>query len=216
MVNRILKLDYIPEKLLNLGERKYFKKNQIIIQTGDPFDHVYILVKGEIIISKYTKQDLMSYQFLLIPPFIIGELPVISQDVATNIFQCLSNVEVLSISRQTLLNTIQSDFNIVKFLFELNQYKQKNIIKLSFEHATLTSESQIIQLLLDFSKNFGINIDGKIKINYRLKHQFISDFIGVTRLTTIHVLKKLEQNNLISIANGKYYINDIDGLKNLI
>lgn len=214
MPQKILKMDNIPEKLLKAGQKRYFKKNQIIIHAGDLLDHVYILVKGKILVLANSKQGSLIYDFLLVPQCIIGESYVINQEHITATFKCLSNVEVLMISKHTLLDMMESDFSITKYLYKITSSKFENIIKQAREYATLSAESRIILILIDFAEKLGENIDGRIKINYQLSHQFISDFVGVTRLTTINALRKLEQNNLITISDGYYYLDDIDALKN--
>lgn len=73
MYRKILKKDNIPEKLLNLGERKYLKKNEIIVNSGDILDNIYILVKGKIVAMTISINGSLIYNNLLLPYYIIGE-----------------------------------------------------------------------------------------------------------------------------------------------
>lgn len=72
----------------------------------------------------------------------------------------------------------------------------------------------ICRLLLTFAANFGKETEGKTKLNIKISQQFISEMLGVTRGTTIKVINKLKELNLIEQTNGYYYIKDLQRLKN--
>lgn len=216
MSNKILKMDNIPEKLLNAGEIKYLEKNEILIHAGDVLDCIYILVKGKILVISNSKTGNMIYDFLYISPCIIGEVSVIKKIEIAVSFKCLDAVKVIKINKNVLINILKTDFDLIMYLYETTYNKFINIESQARENATLSSIDRIVKMLVEFSELLGTDIDGKIKINYKLRHQFISDFLGVTRLTTMNALKKLEQNNLITISNGYYYVNNLDSLKNFI
>lgn len=215
MTHKIFRMDNIPEKLINNGEKKYFKKNEIIFNPGDIPDYICVLVKGSLIEITNSYKGSLFYDFLILPPCTIGHAHALSKKEMTATFKCLEDVEVIKISIDTLANIIKSDVEVTTFLhnvtFKLFEYY-------SFQtraYATLSSQEIIEKTLIEFSEIFGKEIDGKIKINYNLNHQFISNLVGVTRLTTMHALRKLEKKNIITISDGVYYINDLSAISNI-
>ncbi len=68
-------------------------------------------------------------------------------------------------------------------------------------------------LLLNFAKAIGEQQEQKIKLKLRMTHQFISDLLGINRVTGVRILKKLKEMNLIEQSRHYFYITDPEGLK---
>lgn len=215
MPNKIFKMSNVPKKLIDAGEKEYYKKNDIIIHAGDLLDSIYILVKGKIVVITYTLTGVMVYDFLLVPPCVIGQTHALNKKEMSATLKCIEDVEVLKISLSTLINILKSDINIVMYLYEITFKLVENYSYQAREYATLSSEEQIAHILVEFAEVLGEEIDGKIKINFKFSHQFIGDFVGVTRQTAITIFKKLKQRNIISKSNGYYYINNLAALKDI-
>lgn len=211
---KILKTDNIPEKLYSVGEKKYFKKNEIIINSGDILDYCYILVKGSILLIKNSKCGSLIYTCLLVPPCILGEIHVISKEKMEPTHKCIENVEVIKIHRNTLLNILSSDTDFLVFYLQNILLSKLNIIaEQASDYATMSSEKRITKILIEFAEFFGKHVDGKIKITYKISQQFISNLTGVKRGSAVRAFDKLKEKKLIDFSNGFYYILDIDLLK---
>lgn len=214
MPHRILKMCNIPTKLINAGKKKYFKKNDIVIHSGDLLDNIYILIKGKILVITNAINGSLAYDFLLIPPCVIGQTHAINKKEMTATLKCIEDVEVLQISLTDLLNILKCDNSIFMYLYKITFNLVENYSYQAREYATLSSEGRIACILSELAEVLGENVDNKIKINFKISHQFISNFTGVTRQTTINVLKKLKQRNIITVIDGYYYVNDLKALKN--
>lgn len=215
MTHKIFRMDNVPDNLINAGEKKSFKKNEIVFKLGDIPNCIYILVKGSLIEITNSYKGSLFYDFLILPPCTIGHAHALNKKEMAATFKCLEDSEVIKISIDTLTNILKSDIDAFMYLhnvsFKLFEY-------FSFQtraYATLSSQEIIEKTLIEFSEIFGKEIDGKIKINYNLNHQFISNLVGVTRLTTMHALRKLEKKNIITISDGVYYINDLSAISNI-
>lgn len=213
MSYKIIKTDNIPEKLYDIGEIECFKKNNIFINSGDTLDYCYILVKGSILLIKNSKSGSQIYTCLLVPPCILGEMHVISNKKMEPTHKCLENIEVIKIPRDTLLNIIKSDIDLLVYLQNIFLLKMDIMAEQASDYATMTAEERITKILIEFAEFFGKQIDGKTKINYKISQQFISNLTGVKRGTTVRAFDKLKEKKLIEFSNGFYYIVDLDLLK---
>lgn len=213
MKHKLLMMDDIPEKLLNIGERRFFKKNEIIFHIGDKPDYFYILVKGKIISISNTKNGSMVYDAIILPPCIIGESCTINNEEIPSTFKCLNNVELIKITKNILLDCYKSDIDVALYMYGVTSSKLKNVMLQNLEYTTLSSEQRIIQVLIEFAEILGKKTDGKIKINFKMSQQFISDLVGVNRRTTSRTFDKLYNDNILENNCGNYYIKDIDLLK---
>lgn len=210
MDHKILKMENIPKKFFNLGVRKYYKKNEFLIQAGEYLDNMYILVDGEVVQITNSKSGTMIYDFLILAPSIISVNNKYKRTIAYSSFKCIKNCEIIVINKNTVDNIIEKD-NELKTYLEAIYYK---FIDIFVERGgVLTAEERMTNLLIEFAEKFGETINGKIKINYILSQQFISDLLGVSRRTTCKLIKKLKDDNLIEYYEDHYYIKNIELLK---
>lgn len=213
MNKKILKNDNVPKKLYEVGEREFFKKNDIIIHSGETIDYFYILVSGSILIISNTSDGSLVYHYLLIPPSIICEVHAIYKKEVGPTLKCLDDVEVIKISRNTILNLLKTDEEITRYMNELIFSYVHISSHQSIDYATLSSNERIANSLVEFAETLGEQIDGKIKINYKISQQFISNFTGVKKITTYRIFEKLKGNNILEYFDGYYYIKNLDLLK---
>jgi hypothetical protein len=50
-------------------------------------------------------------------------------------------------------------------------------------------------------------------LNFKISHQFIGHLLGINRITSIKIIKKLKGMNYIEQIDGYYYIKDLNGLE---
>lgn len=215
MSGKIIKTDRIPKKLYNYGERKFFKKNSIIIQSGDFIDYIYILVKGSILILSNTKSGSTIYHFLLVPPCPFGLIHAINKKEVIPTIKCLDNVEVIKISRNTVLSLMESDIDISTCLQNQMFSSIQAMNNQAINYASLTSEERITKALIEFADVLGEQVDDNIKINYKISLQFIGNFTGVKRTTTYRIFEKLREKDIIEFIDSYYYIKNLDLLKKI-
>lgn len=216
MQYKILKMDDIPEKLFSIGERRFFRKNEVILNCGDKPDFFYILIKGKVLSISYSNDGSIIYDALILPPNIVGESCIIKNEEISSTFKCLENVEIIKINRNSLMNTLRTDFEITMYLYKITSNKIDTFSLQANKLATLSSEERIAQILLEFAELLGKSVNGKTKINFKITQQFISDLAGVKRITTARIFDKLKHENILEFIDGNYYVNDINLLKRYI
>lgn len=209
----VLKSANIPKKLYTVGEKQYFKKDDIIIHSGDIIDCFYILVKGSILCISYTIYGSFIYNFLLVPPSIFAEIQVINKKEMNPTFKCLENIEVIKINRNALFDLFNSDPEIQTYIQNNIFLKMEIMAQQKLKHATLSAEDKIAFLLVEFAEELGKEVNGTIKINYHISQEFIGNFAGVQRITTYRFFEKLKENDTLEFLDGYYYIKNMDLLK---
>lgn len=216
MQHKIFKMDDIPEKLLSSGKKVFFKKDEIIFHSGDKPAFFYILVKGKVISISNTKSGAMIYDVLVLPPCIIGESCIINNEEIPSTFKCLDNVELIKITKNVLLDIYKTDIDVALYLHGVTSNKFKSLMLQNIDYSTLSSEQRIVQVLIEFAELLGKNFEGKVKINFKITQQFISDIVGVKRITTSRTFEKLKHDNVLELIDGIYYVKDIALLKHYL
>lgn len=205
----------IPKNLLNIGDKKYFEINDIFVHQGEIINQLYILIKGKIIVYHENRDGTSHYHNLLISPCLMGELNVIAQTEMPFNYKCVEKSELIVIRRDTLINIMKTDFDITLFLYSLNSKYSFNAEKLIRQYSDFSCENRVIKLFSEFTEAFGVQVNDKIKINYKFTQQFISDLANVKRATTVRTLRKLKEKKIIEYSKGKYYILDFNLLKKI-
>lgn len=213
MYKKILKMENPPEKLINIGEKILFKKNENLYDAGDKIDNVYILVKGKMLVITDYMNGSSIYEFILVPNCVITEMCVVNDIVSPSTFKCIENSEIIKISKDTLEEVLNTDNNITKYLYRVTSNLLYRFMIQAREYATLNAQERIVNILIEFAEEFGHNSNGKIKITYKISQQFISNLVGVKILTTARILKNLKEENIVDYNNGYYYIKDLESLK---
>lgn len=210
---KILKMNNIPEKLVNIGEIKHYKKNDIVIQPGYLLEYMYVLINGELTLFRNTSDGKVNHAALVLPPYIIGKtVHQYSSMSFLSTVKCVKNSEIIIINKNTLNKTIESDIEFAKFIFNLPCYVI-NYLKANTEFQCLSNEKKIKFFLTEFAEEFGEIKNNKIKINYKITQPFINNLTGIELRTIANVLKKLRDENILEYYNGYYYISDLSLLK---
>lgn len=116
---KIINLDSIPAELFEAGEKKYYRKNDILLDVGEIPQEILILLKGTVLTVKENSDgdiDILQIFKPLIPLF---DQFLVSSNKSSVKFICYSDTEVIYISKSEFINLINNNTNITKFFSRL-------------------------------------------------------------------------------------------------
>lgn len=215
-LNKVLTMKDMPEVFFKIGEKRIFKKNEVLKNTNENFEGAFILIKGCIADKSYSDKGLQVIRFVLKPPCIIGEIYAITDSMSYSQFICLENSELLFIEKNKLLNLLKSDDKAFKFIFESLHKKMVIFIGQTNEIVFLHADMKVACVINEFATEYGEEFEGYIKINFNLTQQLISELIGVNRATVIRSVSKLIEKNIISYAGRTFIVKDLEALRYFI
>ncbi|MCG1025836.1 MULTISPECIES: Crp/Fnr family transcriptional regulator [Dehalobacter] len=213
-ISEKLLFDNISEKLLDVGEEFFFAKNKILVSPGDVPDGFYYLKDGRVKACTYSPKGNENILGLIEKGCIFLESNTLFSIPSDCYFKTIEPSNLLFFKKEDLLNLLKTDFDVTLLILQSITCKFLANLHSVNELLVYDSEWRICHLLLTFADNFGIEIENKIKLNIKISQQFISDMLGVTRGTTIKMINKLKELNLIEQTNGYYFIKDLQRLKN--
>ena len=202
----------LEQKLRKAGRTHSFAADQEVFATGDAADFLPIVLSGsvkmihflepgkEVIIGVFEEGEM----FAVPPVFDGGKYP------ATAI--AMEDTKLLLISRRNFLEILRlsSDFSfaVIEWMCAMLREKTATIQNL----ATASPEHRVGTVLLKLAeKHFG---EGPVRITHR--RQDIARMSGLTTETTIRVIRRLADKNLISIEHGKIIIESTEPLRQLL
>jgi len=212
--SHILKFRDIPKKLLDVGEELFIAKNEVVFSQGDVPDRFYYIKDGRIKNYKYSPRGNEQIICLLEKGSIFLESGVLFNIPIDSYFKTMEDSCLISFMKKDLLDLLATDIDVTVYIIQSVSFKFHNYEYCFDELQFFDTEWRICSLLLTFADNFGLEVENKIKLNLKISQQFISNILGVNRGTTIKMINKLKELNLIEQTNGYYFIKDLQRLKN--
>ena len=199
--------------LKRLARRKSYSENQIIFSEGDQSDFLPVVERGKIKMVRYPDVDkeviigiFESGEMFAIPPVFDGA-PYPSTAVA------MEETTLLLLYRKDFLHLLKESsefsFAVIAWMCEMLREKTATIKNL----ATASPEQRVGNVLLRLAEKEGA-ADASVKIS--LRRQDIAEMAGLTTETTIRVIRKLAEKNLVKIVHGKIILEQSTRLRRFL
>lgn len=211
--SRILKLEHSSKKLIGSGKEVFYKKNEFVSSPGDILDEFYYVKKGRVLAIEYSFTGRERIVYLFEKGSIFLESNVIF-DIPSEIhFKAAEDTCLIRIKKKDLFNLLATDLNITLFVIKSISQKFYSAAFYIEELISFKAEWRLCNLFFELANNFGVKKENKVKIDLKISQQFISNILGINRITTVNIIKNLKRLNLIEQTDGYYHIKDMDKLR---
>ncbi|MBI4398303.1 MAG: Crp/Fnr family transcriptional regulator [Candidatus Omnitrophica bacterium] len=191
--------------LSKLVVEKTFRKKEIIFFPGQPGNHVYLLKKGVVKISRITPDGRELMLALLKPGEIFGELDAVSESSRDAQAEAHNDVMICVLARNDLIDLIKAKPELGIRLSKLIGFRRR-VLENRIENLIFRSIPQrLALLLLELSEQFGEKSATGINITISLTHQDLANLIGAARATTTEFLNDFKKKSIIEMR-GKLII----------
>ncbi len=187
-----------------------FDRGTTIFFPGDTAREIYLVSNGTITISKVYHSGEEITIALLGKNSVFGVLSLAINPYPERFYHAvaLTPVELLSASiyqvEQKLLDDRELSTLMLRLL-SLRILKTEMMIE-ALNHGN--TDSRLISFLLTLCCDFGLPTAEGITIDLKLSHQAIASAIGSSRVNVTHLLRKLQQQRIISIDKKKITVHD--------
>ncbi len=136
------------EEVLDRTRPRQFFAGQVIIQEGDPGDSLYIMVEGEVEITKQltlvldedTPKERVMIRLKAEDGVYFGEMSLLESDSRSATVTALSDCRLLELQRQDFLELVRNDGAMgVKLLLRLAQLLSRHLRKANQDVVKLTT-----------------------------------------------------------------------------
>lgn len=198
----------LVEKLFKLGHKKTYWESDVIFAEGEKAEYLPIVLTGEVKLVRYPE---IGKEFI-IGIFSNGEIFAIppAMDGKNYPATCvaLKNTKLLILPRPNFLKLMQESSEFSVIVIEKMCVLLRDTAETINNLATSSPEQRIGNVLLRLANN------KPTKIN--LRRQDIADMAGLTTETTIRVVKKLAEKNLLKIIKGKIILEQPELLRDFL
>ena len=211
--SRIYKLDNVSEILVHTGKELLVSKDQVIISPGEKLDGFYLVKEGRVIAKQYSPKGSVKIICILEENSIFFESNALFGIPACCFFKATENSILIFVKTEDLLDLLVKDLNVALFIMQSLTMKFYSNLNHADELLFYDTNWRVCHFFLTLAENFGVVEGNKIRINIKISQQFISNLVGINRVTSVRIIQKLKNLNLIEQTNGYYYIKDLEGLK---
>ena len=207
--------DNIISEIANLGKRKDYNKDSVILFQNQSDSALIVVLKGQLRISKMSKEGnevtldtLKESEFWGDTAILDGKPPAVN--IAAEV-----DSEVFIISRNDLMNLFNAkpeySISVLNELTRLLRNSNSRIKSLSLKAA----ESKVASVIMQLIDEFGIVKDGAIEVEKIPVQQELASMAGTSRETISRTIRSFAKKGLIELEEQKLRIKNYDKFKEL-
>ena len=198
--------------LVACGKLRQFNKGEHLFFDKDPVETIYVVVSGLVSLYKTNAQGEKKVIFILDQGDLINE--VVLQGVTASVnCEVFETAQVLCFNKHEFLKIMEHDFTLTKGVLDSLSLKVRRMYRqLKNTSTALRGDKRVAAKLWKLSKDFGVAGPEGTTITLNLSITYLADLLGLKRETVSRQLKRLSQQGLICIANGRITILDCDKL----
>ncbi|HEY9575028.1 MAG TPA: Crp/Fnr family transcriptional regulator [Lachnospiraceae bacterium] len=199
-----------------LGEStiiKTYGKGEIIFREREKVDFFYVLLDGNVTLSKMNRNHDRKVIFILGEGEMLNEV-IVENSIATVSAQTLKKSRFLCIPRNVMLELLSKDYILTEWILKSMAKKTRRVYhQLSNTSNAMILERQIASRLWKLGRDFGKECNRGMEIDFDLSITLLADMVGAKRETVSRLVKKLCKENLIAIKRNRFIVSDLERLK---
>lgn len=185
--------------LLDAGRRQRFTRGAYLFHEGDPGTRLYVLLSGQVKISRLSRDGSEAVFALLTPGDVFGELALLDNGERTSDAQAVEATECLTIGREALLDFVQARPQLMRRLLELLSRHIRRKDDAFAEVSFLDIPGRVAQKLLELAETHGQRADDGVRITVRLSQRILAGMVGASRENVNRALSRFAAAGAIRV-----------------
>lgn len=223
------KLNYKEIPLLNLlTEREYsqikndlhiikFQKGSHIFRAFDPADKMFIILNGEMKISKIMSDGKEQILYIYEKGDFVGGHNILTGDKYIYTAYSLKETTVLTIASRAFNEVIRSNNLVLCAVLEKSYERIRRAETLIDRLSVISTDVKVAKLLINLNSLYGKKHKNGIIIKFNITREELGSLAGISRETMSRKLNQFAEDGLIDlVSRGKILIKDIETLKNML
>lgn len=186
---------------------KNYRKNEVIYREGDPTDHVVMVVRGTVRLTKEGVGQRLQIIRLLKPYDTFGYRSAIAGDCHSTAATALENTVLYYIEREAFLSVIKQN---ITFCYAVLVAMSKDLGISESQTVNLTQKhirGRLAETLLTLRKTYGLEGDG-VTIAMYMAREDLANMSNMTTSNAIRTLSQFASEGLISLDGRKIKLLD--------
>ncbi len=196
------------ENILELASRRNYRKNELIIRSGQILEHLYYLRNGEIKTLAVSDDGQQKTVWFLAAACLFGETPLFNRKPCAYFFQAVTDCEVYLFARETLHELFAR--NPAAALSLVTTLTRKvHILSCQIEDSLFCKPvgrvAKLIYLLYQTKQKAGNN-------SLPITQEDIAAVLGLHRVTVNQAIRIMKHEEILGIRNHQIFVRDVNKL----
>jgi CRP-like cAMP-binding protein len=202
--------DISNHKITNL-----YKKSQTLFHEGNPPFGLFCINEGKIKLSKTSSDGKESIVRIVGPGDVLGHRTLFSEGPYQATATALEDCKVCFIDKKYFLELIKAKPQIANEVIA-HLSKEMGAVEERIAHFyTKNVRERLAEVLIEFKEKYGIEEDGKIRLDIKLTREEMASFIGVATETLIRFMTEFKDEGAIEQEGKTIFITDLEKLAEL-
>lgn len=198
-------------QILAAAPRRKFPRGQIVFHAGDPADAMFVILLGRVAVRVVTEFGDTVTLAVLGPGDSFGELALFRpHHRRTATVTTLEQTELIRFEAAQVATLRRAHPAINDLLLEVMARQVERLSAHLTEALFVPVDKRVVRRLLALSRQY--SEDDRSPVAIPLTQEDVAGLAGTTRPTANQVLRRLEDERLISLARGRIVIVDVTGL----
>jgi CRP-like cAMP-binding protein len=201
------------KKIVNIGTRKVFEKNDVILLEEDAGTALFIILKGKVKITRSSIDGREVILNILSDSDFFGEMAILDGLNRSATVIAIENSELFLIQRNDFLNLLKERPEVsIALLQELTKRLRSANMKIK-ALSLKDAEGKVASVILQLADDIGKIQHGKVEIDKLPLQQDLANMAGTSRETISRTLHSFTKKGLIEIDGNKLKILDYEKFK---
>jgi len=201
------------KKIVNIGTRKVFEKNDVILLEEDAGTALFIILKGKVKITRSSSDGREVILNILSDSDFFGEMAILDGLNRSATVIAIENSELFLIQRNDFLNLLKEHPEVsIALLQELTKRLRSANMKIK-ALSLKDAEGKVASVILQLADDIGKIQHGKVEIDKLPLQQDLANMAGTSRETISRTLHSFTKKGLIEIDTNKLKILDYEKFK---
>ncbi len=203
------------EVFVDAGQLHWIKSNTNLFRQEDPADICYFVLEGKVRLAQLTPGGKQVVVDIISPGRYFGLFVALANmtypALAETIEDCIIYSWDIETVRKLMLQFPQVALNSVELIAKRFARLQERVQKLATERV----EQRVAHVLMDVSQFVGQKFENSPEIEMTLSHQDLAEMAGTNIYSVSRVLRKWENDNIVSIGRQRIILCNPEHLRML-
>ncbi|ALG09703.1 Crp/Fnr family transcriptional regulator [Kibdelosporangium phytohabitans] len=190
-----------------------YPKGQVIFHRGDPADCLYVLVRGEVMISVLSPHGDRMVVATCAPPEVFGEIALLDGGTRTASVETLTPTRVLTISRTDFLALLRAHPPLMESLLQVVGRLFRQTLERSSDYVFLNLQGRVAKILVQLASARGVPTESGVSVELRVTQATFADMAGGSRPMVNQILRGFVNRGFLAVHGRVVAIHDLTGLR---
>ncbi len=198
---------------LSYGTEVFASNGSILFYEGDPSNHIYLIVKGQIRLTKTSADGKVFFLQKKNQNDLLGELSLFNNLSYHFNAEVTQDTEMLRFNR-TDLEQLMMKYGELSVAYMQWLSSENNTMLAQFRDLVFCGkQGAVFSILIRLSNEYGKEVSRGVLINRKITNQELANYVGATRESINRILKRLMKQNILSVNTKYITIHNIEFLK---